>query len=306
MFELGDKLIDLAASSNGEFVMCAPFAKREVVVRILSVLPEGVSVRLYTRWRPEEVAAGVSDTAVLQAIRARGGTVYLQDRLHAKFYRNEFQVLLGSANLTATALGWSSRPNVELLVNAERAVVTRVEQWLSSESIEATDEIAEEVDAIARGLQIPGFVAPSALDRTEIAAGMWIPQLRMPADLYAAYSRGLDSLTSKSAASAALDLVALELPQGLSEKQFYLLVGHRLKQQVFVQAADAYLCKPRRFGEVRDWISQHAGLDRREASDVWQTLMRWMMEFLPDRYVRSVSRHSEIFSRRETAEESAS
>src|ERR1700758_8643 len=107
MIELGDALMDLAASSRCEFVMCAPFAKQAVVSRVMSVVPNDVEVALYTRWRPEEVAAGVSDTQGLPILRSRGGVVYLHDRLHAKFYRNESQVLLGSANLTATALGWS-------------------------------------------------------------------------------------------------------------------------------------------------------------------------------------------------------
>src|SRR5690348_14297285 len=89
MTELGDVLMELAASSREEFVMCAPFAKEAVVERVMSAVPVDVRVVLYTRWRPEEVAAGVSDTQVLQVLRSRGGPVYLHNRLHAKFYRNE-------------------------------------------------------------------------------------------------------------------------------------------------------------------------------------------------------------------------
>src|SRR6478752_6932644 len=112
----GMALMELAAASRREFVMCAPFAKESVVSKVLSAVPKGVRIQLFTRWRPDEVAAGVSDTRVLSVVRSRGGAVYLYDRLHAKYYRNENDALIGSANLTATALGWGSNPNLELLV----------------------------------------------------------------------------------------------------------------------------------------------------------------------------------------------
>lgn len=304
MAELGDSLVDLAAATHREFVLCAPFAKRAVVDRIVSMLPEGVNLRLYTRWRPEEVAAGVSDTGVLPIIRDRGGTVFLQDRLHAKFYRNETRALLGSANLTATALGWTPTPNIELLVDVKLETVAAVEYRLSVQSHEATDELANEVDTIAKSLELPGATIPSPSESPGAPVTIWIPQLRMPSDLYAAYSRGLAALTSRSAGAAAIDLLALDLPPGLDKKQFYLLVGHRLKHQGLFRAIDEYLLQPRRFGEVQDKVSQITGLDRGKSSDAWQTVMRWMLEFLPHRYNRKVGRHSEVLSRTGLGKES--
>ena len=298
MTELGDVLLELAASSQLEFVMCAPFAKQAVVSRIVSALPVGASVTLYTRWRPEEVAAGVSDTGVLEVIQARGGVVYLHDRLHAKFYRNENQVIVGSANLTGTALGWSTNPNIELLATVDLETVAQVEQQLLGQSIQATPELAAEVDTIANSLHKPAFVPVGQMEEPAETVGLWLPKLRIPADLFLAYTRGLDTLTQRSAAAAAFDLEILDLPQGLNKEQFYLLVGHRLRQQPLVTSIDDYLERPRRFGDVRDKIEQLTGIGRDDASDVWQTVMRWLLEFLPDRYIRQVPRHSELFGRR--------
>src|SRR3954447_2475597 len=105
-----------------EIVLCAPFVKRHVIDRVLACTAPNVAVAIISRWRPEEIAAGGSDTAVLESGSARGGSVLLHDRLHAKFYRGDDAVLLGSANLTGTALGWSTRPNLELLVGADRSL----------------------------------------------------------------------------------------------------------------------------------------------------------------------------------------
>ncbi|GAB4676708.1 MULTISPECIES: phospholipase D family protein [Mycobacterium avium complex (MAC)] len=302
MAEVGDELLKLAGSARREFVMCAPFAKQAAVQRVMSAIPDGVHITLYTRWRPEEVAAGVSDTQVLPTVRSRGGAVYLHDRLHAKFYRTESQALLGSANLTAAALGWSLHSNIELLVRSRIDQIADVERFLSEESTEANDDVAREVDEIAKQLPAPTLDLAEDIEEPAGIVDLWVPQLRMPSDLYSAYSKGFASLSSRSAAAAAVDLAVLDLPVGLDKRQFEVLVGHRLRNQPLIQSIDQHLNRPRRFGEVREKLSQLTGYDRAQADDAWQTVMRWMMEFLPDRYTRDVHRHSEIMSRKTVTE----
>ena len=292
---LGTALLELANESSREFVMCAPFAKQREVSNVLSVVPDGVRIVLFTRWRPDEVAAGVSDTEVLSLINARGGAVYLHDRLHAKFYRNESRALLGSANLTGTALGWSSNPNIELLVESDDRAIHGVEQRLAAESIVATDEIAREVEELAALLPVRVRL-PDSFDAAQPVEN-WVPSLRMPSDLFTAYRVGAAALTSTSAAAAGVDLAVLDLPMGLEQEQFTALVGHRLRYQPIFKAIDEFLSEPRRFGEVRELLSKLTGFDRAQAEVAWQTTMRWMLEFLPQRYSRQVFRHSEILSR---------
>lgn len=295
----GAVLMELAAASQVEFVMCAPFAKQRVVDEVLAAVPDGVRILLFTRWRPDEVAAGVSDTGVLPVVRARGGTVHLYDRLHAKYYRNEIGALIGSANLTATALGWSQQPNLELLVSSADADVGYIEQILKANSVVATDRIAREVEELAELL--PKMKAPEAETRnTEIE--MWIPALRVPSDLYAAYESGGGSLTSRSAVAAAGDLTVLDLPPQLSREQFEKLVGHRLRNQPIFRHIDQFLDKPRRFGEMREMLSRIGGLDRDESEQSWQTVMRWMLEFLPEKYLHNTFRYSEVVALASTDE----
>src|SRR4051812_35805335 len=141
----GDQLLQLCREARSTLVLCAPFAKCSVIARALAEVEGDVRVELFTRWRPEEVAAGVSDTAVLDLVVAHGGAVYLCDRLHAKFYRCETKALVGSANLTATALGWVEQPNLELLLRVQRDEVAGLERVLRSEALLATKETAEEV-----------------------------------------------------------------------------------------------------------------------------------------------------------------
>lgn len=299
----GLALMQLASSCRRELILCAPFAKEAVLAQLLSVVRDDVRPVLITRWRPDEVAAGVSDTGVLQVLRAHGGAVYLHDRLHAKYYRHESQVLLGSANLTATALGWSAVPNLELLVPSVASEIEALEGELLKESVVATDELAAEVDAIAK-LLAPHTDLPR-VDVTHPHATAWVPTLRLPADLFVAYHRGTAALTSRSAAAAAEDLAVLDLPPGLDREQFDRLVGHRLLSYDVIRTIDRFVLEPRRFGEVRRLIGDLLELGRYEADESWQTVMRWMLEFLPARYSHTQGRHSEIFARREPEQEPA-
>jgi hypothetical protein len=67
-----------------------------------------------------------------------------------------------------------------------------------------------------------------------------------------------------------------------------------------VRAVDEFVALPRRFGEVRDMLaaSLSTGGDAPDATATWQTLMRWLLFFLPRRYKRTVPGHaSEVFRR---------
>jgi len=118
----GDLLVEHVSAAKSRVVLCAPFMKVGVVKRLLAAITPGVAVEIVTRWHAEEVAAGVSDLGVFDLAAARPGTsLSLLDHLHAKLYFADEALLAGSANLTATALGWCNDPNLELLTPVSSA-----------------------------------------------------------------------------------------------------------------------------------------------------------------------------------------
>jgi hypothetical protein len=293
---LGDELLKLAADAKHELILCAPFAKQGVVQRILTATQDSVSIEVVTRWRPEEIAAGVSDTEVLAAVEGRGGLVLLHDRLHAKYYRNESRVLVGSANLTATALGWSPNPNLELLSQVSLGEIEELEQRLRAEAIQATVARAVEVETAALLLgSVPAVESSQLISGEEWVR--WVPTLRIPDDLFLAYNGKGRQLSTASQSAAARDLIALDIPSGLGAVSFAVVVGHRLLQQPVIRDLDDFLVEARRFGEVRDFLQARLSCDRDEAETSWQTLMRWLICFLPDRFVQRTPNWSEMFQR---------
>lgn len=291
----GDLLVQLATRAQGALILCAPFAKAGVIARVLEHLQPGTVPELFTRWRVEEVASGVSDTEVLRLIQARGGTVWLHDALHAKYFRSDSELLLGSANLTAKALSWTQGANLELLVWADLPLVAALEERLREESVAATPEIAARVNAEA---DLFSCASVEPIIDTENPRE-WLPALREPNDLYKAYKQGVASLSRTSSEAARLDLSYLDIPIGLDEASFNVVVANRLRHSAIVQRVDSFIAVPRGFGQVKRLLQEHLDLDSHTAENSWQVLMRWLREFLPLEYEYRVDRHSELFARRQ-------
>ncbi len=306
MIGCGAQLETLLAVAQQRVLLVAPFIKQPIVTRLLAGIRPEVSVTIYTRWRADEVAAGVSDLGVFDEVRGRdGANLMLCANLHAKYYRSDERVLVGSANLTATALGWTPSCNLELLfeTGSDCEQFKDFERRLALRSVPTTAEIRDAVQQAAAAL--PGVVTVEHLPAAPTAMGdaTWIPRTRHPEVLFRAYVGRSDELTSSGREQSLADIADLHPPSGLSDDRFRLFVASVLVQTTVVAALDQMLVQPRRFGEIRDVIGQRLADDgsTRDPSEAWQTLMRWLLLFLPHRYVHNVPRYSEIFSRRPPA-----
>jgi len=317
MYEhLGDVLKTLCRTGNNEAILVAPFIKRATLARLLIELPDSVRLNCFTRWRPEEVAAGVSDPDIWLDIQQRkGATLWLCPSLHAKYYRIDQTCLIGSANLTDTALQWSATPNLEILCsfNGGEKESQRFERQLQALSVPCQEINYQQIvstaalltpdmlpstssNALAINLVVEtGTPYETFLTPTDLS--IWIPRSRQPADLFFAYSGQSSLLTSVSCLAAHGDLSTLQIPLGLPQPLFTRYVATQLLQIPCIFAVDQFVISSQRFGAVRDYLASlpcAKSLDF-NATDAWQTLMRWLLYFLPDRYEYSRPRHSEIF-----------
>ena len=310
MTTVGETLVTLCSSAKRELLLVAPFMKEKVLNRLVNEVNDEVAIVCITRWRPEEIKAGVSDLGVWSVINQRGNAkLFLMPTLHAKFYRSDNNCLVGSANLTQRALGWSERPNFELLVPMRtNEALDSWETELRGLCVEANESILLEIEKLVDLLDFlpPVFVDDShdggseeSLDHPTIQdLSKWLPSSRYPDLLFKAYSGRLEALTIGARLSAIEDLRLLNLPQGMDELSFNAIVGAMLLQMPMVHSIDSFLTEPRRFGEVRSLLRSRLDSDTsNDPSESWQTLMRWLRYFLPNRYNLSVPNYSEIVFR---------
>lgn len=121
----------------------------------------------------------------------------------------------------------------------------------------------------------------------------WLPPCRAPDALFDAYAGRLDDLTQAIRLSALTDLRYLTPPAGLSRVQFQAFVAGTILSSPVVAKLAAFAQSPRRFGEMREQVQKLT--QSSSATTDWQTVMRWLLYFSPDRFSMHVANYSEIF-----------
>jgi hypothetical protein len=306
MAPLGDSLIRLMAGAENEVLLVAPFIKLSALTRTLNAVPAGVPVQCVTRWEPLEILAGVSDPEIWDLLRHRPNTVLrLRMSLHGKLFRADQRCLVGSANLTDSALGWSRRPNLELLVpmSAADERITEFEWQLLSRSVVVDQSIYDgtmtAVDALRRaGILFPALTAPDEGQEPSSNIEAWLPTCRTPDRLYDAYHGRSDRMLSSAFEDALLDLSVLNPPSGLDREGFKSYVVSKLEQHPLIHEFDKFVATARTSEEVATYVASNITLlAEPPAAEVADILKRWLLTFFPDRYRTRPPEGTEIFVR---------
>ena len=305
--ELGKSLLADLSTARDKVVIVAPFITRLAFDRLMGATPETVSTEVITRWKVDEVASGVSDPSILDYKDIRKNFhVRLFPTLHAKAYLvDTHAAFIGSANATGAGLGFNRPGNTEL--NVRLAPIPTM-LWafvlrLNRESILATPALRKEVENAAINLRVVLRTIPQihveavdAFPRRDIQA--WFPTFRFPARLYDAY-QSLEEVARDSRRAALNDLSWIGCSEGLSATEFHAVVREWLLAQPLVMKLDKILNRPRRFGELVDWLLRNAPENcpaRQITKRQLQTLIRWLLEFAGDRYQITERRYTEILS----------
>ncbi len=234
-----------------------------------------------------------------------GGSLWLNQSLHAKVLVADQSAVIGSANITNAALGWSNSPNLELVVDTavSSSELRAFEQRLSEAAIEVDDYLYDKFSTALASQEVRPELDKMILT-TDVMADVseefdtWLPKTRDPALLYATYAAiSGQNVAAASDSPADADLAILDVPLGLSEDAFGEMVAVKLLGLPMIARIDHVLTDERRFGEMRDYLAEWMNSSSEDASLAWQTTMRWLLYFLGDRYHYNRPRYSEIMAR---------
>ena len=286
----GERLRELVNAAKREVILCAPFVKAKVFGIILRAVPPAVPVRIVTRWRPAEVAAGLSDLEVYDIAKERLRTeLSLLNSLHAKLYVADDDCLVGSANLTASALGWCREPNIEILVPVDRshADVARLLERLASASpatFQIRTEIEEQAAALSTSVLDEAREIPPGV--SEWAGAPWLPRCAAPDKLFTIYKDPETTVVVEGTRSDALaDLDDLLPPPGLDCDAFTAYINaellrlpsfRRILDQIAARLTDAQGAAL--IAELRPELSP---TDLRRQ---WHIVREWIGAFYQDRF----------------------
>ncbi len=213
----GDVLRRLCADAQS-LVLAAPYIKAQALTAVLDHTRALTSLLCVTRWTPYDLAVGASDAECRTIVKDHGGSFRLHPALHAKYYRIDQVVLIGSANLTSAAMGWSSQPNLEILCRAgDDFDACAFQQQLLRDAREIQDAEFRYWEAVADTYTAQNSTAPGHPPQLE----GWRPATRDPRHLELVYSGRAEHIASCDEQHAARrDIQALCIPPHLTEQEF--------------------------------------------------------------------------------------
>ena len=286
MAALGDQIVRLLSAANTEVIIVAPFIGKSALSRLIDAIPPSIDSRVVTRWRPEDILSGVSDLRILDIAKKRGIPLFLRNDLHAKLYVADNRCLVGSANITETALGWRTPSNLELLVPVDRedSIVREFIKGLYRNTVLANDLQRDRLQLLLDDVrQQKDFSIPSVSIPNLLPAN-WVPTIKTPQDLYALYS-GDEQRVLKSAIDVTrADLRRFCVPLGLNEAGFRSWVGAMLAQTPIVEKTINYSLDISE--SVFQGLLSDVGADAEKypVRDRMIVLQRWLEYFLTDDY----------------------
>ena len=227
--------------------IAAPYIKAGNLIGLLQDIGPQAAVQCITRWTPQDIRAAASDINCRTIVVDYGGSFRLHNRLHAKFYRFDEQILIGSANLTASGMSTNHPGNVEVLCSPDSSFDSvSFEQSLVRDSREVSDtEFLMwqkcPVDAMPKLEDMP---APSGSP-----AGNWRPMTRFPEYLWLAYTQQYGDINpDEQLDQAHLDIQSLRIPPRFTRTEFDNWISACLAVSPFV-----------------DTVKKLAGIDDRTA-----------------------------------------
>lgn len=273
----GDLLCGLSRNASN-LVLVAPYIKIDAISRVLTNIKRGASLTCITRWKAQDILTGASDLECRTIVKERGGTFRIHPSLHAKYYRVDDAVLIGSANLTNAAMGWAKKPNLEILCTPGSDFDTNAfEQILLEQSREVSDADFEYWRAIAE-LDLKSGSAAFAQD-TQVRT--WRPATRDPRNLVMAYQGRANNIASLDEQRAVdRDIDTLNLPRGLTDTEArdwalaYLLATPFTDSVIQNRSVDSVIA-------ARSLASAY-GIDVTEARRDMETVQNWLTFLVPD------------------------
>jgi hypothetical protein len=310
---LGDWVLEGARDSSHQAILVSPFIKYKSLERITNCLQDTIELSVYTRWRIDEIAQGVSDLAVWNLLESRPNShLYLIQNLHSKYYRFDEAVYIGSANITDAGMTWGRSSNLETLMNAttEKFDYLGFESLLNLKSLEVDNALYERTSQLVlefkrnnQALSTPsieniltdGLITPDSIAEIQedfADTKFWIPVTRSPDILFDVYGGTCDLVSKDVLVGAYMDLSHMEIPPNLDQSSFSSYIASRLEMEPLIIELDKFLSESRRFGELREFLSKFVISG---STHHWQSIMRWLLYFMPAKYSAKVANYSEIF-----------
>lgn len=275
-------------------VLVAPFINYSLFCELLGLIDKNASFTLVTTWRPLEIAGGYNDLRIRDRLVERGGSeIRLIWNLHAKYYRTDNSVLLGSGNLTHSGLNARNHGNSEIMMRVDHDFpgLMDYEIDLMGQSIVPTQQLYEDMHQQVEILKQNGMQSKVGLKEMVapvISIGQsWQPTCEMPQFLFDVYKDDLREIDLETISAARVDLSYLDMPSGLDGKSFNLFVRGVLSQSILFASTLNFLNENEvvKVDDGHQIVSDFfPNLNAEEKGRTWDAAKRWLSFFFDEKF----------------------
>ena len=218
-----------------EVLLAAPYIKTPTLVELLRLVPSDTNLVCVSRWAPNDILLGSTDVEVRTVILEQGGQFRLHPRLHAKYYRFDDSIFVGSANLTDAGLSRVGAGNLEVLSRPHCSFsYMDFEFQLLRESREISDKEYEGWKALSL-MGVDHRVQSGRFEEDYLSG--WRPRTRDPEYIWLFYNEHPGQIVSSVQRHLAQqDLAALHVPRELDRDRFNVWVRASLLSSPFVNS----------------------------------------------------------------------
>ncbi len=296
-------------NSDQEITIFCPYIQLQPLKSILVDKPSKLSV--VTTWKTLDILNGVSEIEIYPFLKEIKSSLYINQKIHLKVITNYEDAVIGSANITNAGLGLHNS-NYECVCNYEK--VDRNQQvFLRSiirESALINDDDFNKINKLIEHQRSERGPVPKYNDIDFTGAvnkEFLISALPMSISIDTFFDYYSEKLESHGFADADYncamhDLANYKIPLNLNRQTFNKYLKKAFFGQPFIQDLKGFICKPRYFGEIKEWV-QKTCVDvpvpsRRDLTGNVQVLYRWFYELGGDEFVVDRPSHSERISPR--------
>ena len=270
-------LLQLCRSAT-QVLLAAPYMKVNALAKVLGQLPRQAQVTCVTRWNPLDICTGASDVGCRTLVKDFGGYFRLHPTLHAKYFRLDDRVLVGSANLTDSAMGWTRLPNLEILCHPDAGFESHT---LENRLLEESREIQDSEFRLWQALEGTKERSFAVSGPNASALEYWKPGTRDPRNLELSYANQEERIASYDEQRLARsDLAALSIPPGLSTQEVRTWVSACLLSAPFPCAVVQQGAS--NAATIHRILAQTFQLSMRQARRDTETVQNWLRHFAPD------------------------
>jgi hypothetical protein len=281
---------DAIASETRLLLVISPFIKCEPLGHLIDTCRDITHLKVVVRWTGKDLLSGASDVGIYPLLTERGIQLFFHPAIHLKlFVFDGGRAFHTSGNITQRGLGLAPTPNIEVGCDVRLST----DDWKSLYRLLAESSLVDqEVFEIAKAYvdkhshKVKTFppieLTSGEKDKKKAFSRLSLPASNGPTELFSFYCGRLSTASPDTIASCMHDLILYDVPEGLSELEFFERLGQSFRHQPFIRAVTELLRKEKsaRFGLVTEWLQRNCSDKpmpyRFELKDSVRKLYEWL------------------------------